>query len=338
MIFLVHFMNLYFLRPITKYSIRIILGAVPLIAIYAIVRQSKNGMENTEDASSTTVEAMAADSLGCEGRGGIATDSGLKVWCWGNLTIPEYSGKKGVTFSEGQLKVDSECDESQVTIIDGRLTFSLDVTSVPTGNWCSDKFNMRAEIRTVPWNVRHEIGTEEWFGWNYTFGDNYKFDHENPWLFFQVHPGIVGLSPQTELLIISDNQFEGHSAGEIFVANHANNNEYKSTGIAPIAGGTINVVIHAIWGDAVSGLLQVWINGVSVYNQQVATVYTDYPWGGNAKWGIYKWRWRNESGVQKSIKQGITKLRTSMGPLRILTRSPDHPRYGKKAYSSVEPQ
>ena len=83
-------------------------------------------------------------------------------------------------------------------------------------------------------------------------------------------------------------------------------------------------------------LLQVWIDDVSVYDKQVSTVYPGSPWGGNAKWGIYHHRWRNGPDVQNSLDQGITHIETFMGPLRMITRYPGDPDYGKDSYDLVK--
>ena len=273
----------------------------------------------------------------CSTGGGKAGDTGLKVWCWQNISIPNYAGSKGVSFSQGDLTIDSECDEQQVSKDGNQLKFCVDPTNPGVKSWCSRDFNMRAEIRTSPWNIKHPKGTEEWFGWSYTFGEDYIIDKNNQWLFWQVHPAVVGESPHTELTVIKDGQFSGHDAGEVYIVNAANDHEYVPTGITPQAGETLDIVVHAIWGDTSNGLLEVWINGKKLYNKQVATVYANYPWGGNAKWGIYKWPWSESSGVQKSNQQGITQLETFMGPLRMITRKPGDLDYKKDSYSQVAP-
>lgn len=274
----------------------------------------------------------------CITKGGKANESGLKKWCWSDMTLPNYSGSKGKSFNDDQLTIDSECNENAVSIVDGQLHFFVDPVNPPVDtSWCERDFNMRAEIRTNSWNVKHPMGTEEWFGWSYTFGNNYIIDNNNQWLFFQVHHAVVGDSPQMELMVIKDGQFSGHDAGEIYVVNNANNSEYHPTGITPVAGETLDIVVHTIWSDASNGLLQVWINGNQIYNKQVATVYEAHPWGGNAKWGIYKWPWANESGVQKSLEQGITSMETHMGPLRMITRKPGDTDYLTDSYNLVAP-
>ena len=271
-------------------------------------------------------------------QGGKANDTGLKTWYWQDVVLPASSGIKENSFSNGELKVDSECHDQQVTRIGNQLKFTVNPTHPKVDTSCSRKYNMRAEIRTSPWNVRHKTGIEEWFGWSYTFGEGYKIDRHNQWLFFQVHPGIQGVSPQIEFSIIKDGQSTDHTAGEIFIVNAANNKEYRPTGITPKAGETLDLVTHIIYGNARQGLLQVWIDGVNVYNERVATVYPDYPWGGNAKWGIYKWPWSKVEGVRKSKEQGIDSLETFMGPLRIITRAPHDKDYLKNGYFLVAPR
>ncbi len=301
-----------------------------------------------EDQTVTTEEGTVTviitpdgnSSSSCVTKGGRAGDTGLKTWCWEGITLPEYSGSKGVSFSNGDLVIDSECYERQITKDGNRLKFSVNPTAPEVGSWCSRNYNMRAEIRTAPWDIRHPKGTEEWFGWSYTFGNDYIIDQNNQWLFWQVHHGVVGDSPHTELMVIKDGQFGGHSAGEIYVVNNAASGSavYNPTGIIPTAGEKLDIVVHAIWNTGSSGLLQIWINGQSVYDkQQVATIYSSSPWGGNAKWGIYKWPWADQSGVQASQQQGITHLETYMGALRIITRTPSDSDYGKDSYAEVVP-
>lgn len=300
----------------------------------------------TSETTSEAIQVIERDTVrsrpprlssSCDTHGGKAGDSGLKVWCWGDIDIPDYSSSKGVGFSQGQLKIDSECYEKQVTKQGAELRFHVAPTNPGVGRWCSRDFNMRAEIRTAPWNVRHAKGTEEWFGWSYRFGDNYEIDQDNQWKFFQVHPGIAGESPQIGLEIINENQFKGHGAGEIYVTNATTSQKYVPTGIIPKAGETLRLVVRVIWGDASNGLLQVWINGDKIYDKQVSTIYSKYPWGGNAKWGIYKWPWTNGDRVQKSRRQGLTHLETFMGPLRVITRRPGDVDYGKDSYAEVVP-
>ncbi len=198
---------------------------------------------------------------------------------------------------------------------------------------------MRAELRTNPWHVQHPLGTEEWFGWSYTFGDDYIIDTTSPFLFFQMQNGEAGYSPPVELAVVPSTLY-GASNGEVAVLNFANlTEEYDRTltGVIPTAGTKLDIVVYVIHDLGVDGLLQVWINDSLVYNKQVGTVYTDTPWGGNAKFGIYKWHWRSEAGISASAAQGITSLETSMGALRIITRRVGDGDYLTDSYSLVAP-
>lgn len=294
------------------------------------------GLRDTKNLVITVNEAQTGN-IECGSGGGQAGESGEKVWCWENHAIPDYKNSKGVTFGNGQLRVDSECYEKQVTITGNQLKFRIEPSRPITNTNCSRDFNMRAEVRTSPWDVRHGQGTEEWFGWSYTFGNDYVIDKKNQWKFFQVHNGIVDTSPQIGLEVINEDQFNGHGAGEIYVTNSTTAQNYTPTAITPVAGQTIDIVVHVIWGDNSNGLLQVWIDGNKVYDRQISTVYSNQPWAGNAKWGIYKWPWSNSQGVQSSLEQGINHLETSMGSLRMITRKPGESDYGTDSYQRVAP-
>lgn len=291
-----------------------------------------------DNDENTPPEDVVLDTLGntanCITNGGKANDTGLKTWCWGDIDIPNNNAISP-TFQKGQLTLHTECNPNQVTKVGNLLRFHLNPKTPAPQEWCNNSFNIRAELLTGPWEVNHPKGTEEWFGWSYTFGEDYIIDTTAPWLFYQVHHAVVGDSPHLELLV-GTNGLYGGSAGEIIV-NNAANSDYLPTGVIPRAGETVDIVVHAIWGDESNGLLQVWMNGNQVYDKQVRTVYSHYEYGGNAKFGIYKWYWGDEAGVQASLQQGITQMTTYMGPLRVITRRPDDPDYGKDSYSEVTP-
>lgn len=317
------------------------LPIIVLINIFSCNQTEPYETSGNDDNSSVSFENVVLDTLSvsknCITNGGKADDVGLKIFCWADIDFPEYLGSKGVAFNDRELTIDSECYERQVSKVGNHLKFHVNPTDPEVGSWCSNNFNIRAEVRTSPWQVNHSLGTEEWFGWSYTFGTDYVIDKNNQWLFWQVHHGVVGDSPHTEILVIKDGQFSGHNAGEVYISNSADSPNFIPTGITPKAGERLDIVVHAVWDTGPNGLLQVWINGQNVYDGQVATVYSSSPWGGNAKWGIYKWPWRKESGVQKSLQQGITHLETYMGPLRMITRRPGDPDYLKDSYSNVAP-
>ncbi|PKA98760.1 polysaccharide lyase-like protein [Flavobacteriaceae bacterium MAR_2009_75] len=290
----------------------------------------ETGSENTSDPPSEP-------SVICATEGGMATESGLKTWCWGDVQLPNYTAKVGATFSNGQLKISSECFEKQVSKEGNRLKFSINPTFPSPGSWCSNSYNMRAEISTEPWRVNNPIGTEEWYGWNYSFSDGYYPDTENPWAFFQVHEGTSGETPLLAIWCVNDGGPGSGVAGEVHVVNNSRSdrNYYYPTGVVPKGGDTIDIVLHVVWGDEGNGLLEVWLNGSKVVEENGRTVRASHPVGGNAKFGIYKWPWRNANSVESSSQIGVTKLETYMGALRILTRMPGDEDYLENSFNLV---
>ncbi|MBX2879671.1 MAG: polysaccharide lyase [Granulosicoccus sp.] len=288
------------------------------------------------DSAYTTSDAEPQPD--CVTNGGRAGDTGLKTWCWQDL--PVASGHRGVDteFSERQLSIEAECNLYQITNQGDRLGFKLDLHQ-PAQSWCNNDYNLRAEVSTRPWPIGHAPGTEEWFGWNYTFGENYVPHRANPWLLFQVHEGTRGRSPQISIWAVNEGGPGSGVAGELHIVNATGSGStYNATGIVPVAGQSVDIVIHVIWGDENTGLLEAWMNGEKVYSEQKRTIYSFNPVGGNAKFGMYKWAWRNQTGVQSSLEQGIDSLESSIGALRILTRAPDDPDYQKDSYDDVAPR
>ncbi|CAM4124927.1 heparin lyase I family protein [Zobellia nedashkovskayae] len=276
----------------------------------------------------------------CSTKNGGAGEIGLKVFCWSDISLEESNDKTKRSIDSLHLKIDTECNPDQVKIDKGKLSFHVELESTISNKNCERQYNMRAEVRTAPWNVNHVSGTEEWFGWNYTFNDDYKIDKQNPWLFFQVHEGTLGDTPLIALWCMNQDGPGSGRAGEIHVVNNAHTSKsyYNPSGFVPKAGETLDIVVHVVWGDYSNGLLQVWINGEMVHNKNQRTVRASNPVGGNAKWGIYKWKWANKEGVERSKEQDIFSVSTSMGPLRIITRKPDTENYLKSSYLDVAPR
>ena len=286
----------------------------------------------------STVNGDSDLRIRCKAGGGFAHDPGQKIWCWSNLDIP--SGAPGdKDFGGGQLWVSAECSPNQITTVGNRLRFYLNPTTPEASSWCNNNYNMRAEIRTSPGRIQHPVGTEEWFGWSYTFGNGYKVDRENDWLFFQAHSGNSGETPMIALKLVKQNGGGSGNAGEIHIKNNTvgSSGAIYPTGVKPLAGQTVDIVMHIVWGDGDTGHLQVWLNGNKVHDKRERTVRASYPYGGNAKFGIYKSGWRNGASVQKSLDQGIDHLETFMGSLRMITRGTRDLGYGNNSYSEVEP-
>lgn len=293
--------------------------------------ENEENEENKEEGDESKV---------CVSSGGRANEVGLKTWCWGDVEIPAGAETGRESFSDSQLALSVECSANQVVQVDDRIKFSLNPTSPSPADWCNNSFNMRAEIRTMPWKVAHSVGTEEWFGFTYEFDESYIPDPSGNWSFFQTHEGTAGKNPLISLQIngIATSKYD---TGELVVVNAADENgplTVHGSNVIPVHGEKLNVVIHLVWGDNNQGLLQVWINGEKIVDDKARTVFASTMSGGNAKFGIYKHKWRSESGVQNSAAHGVSNLTTYMGPLRIITRKPGDSNYLENSYNLVSPE
>lgn len=261
----------------------------------------------------------------------------MRTWKWSEISIPNYTWPDGTAFGNG-LFVDIAHDATGVTINSDKLHFYLNplVPTAPTNS--SSGFNYRSEIRTAPWQINHDLGTEQWIGWSYTFSPDYVIDPSEPFTIYQNHPGIAGQPPMFELEIAALNRPNPAQGGEIQVVNHALNNRFVSN-VKPQAGETLNFVVHVVFEEGSKGLLQVWINDNLIYSEIESTVLSDYKWGGNNKWGIYHHtHLGNQTAVNNSIAAGAKEVSLDMGTLRLLQRSTVAPNYRTDAFDLVKPR
>ena len=280
-----------------------------------------------QSAHNINVRALLINLAPCVTNGGRAEETGLKTWCWGNVTIPAPPTNEFYDEGSGnQFKTDTEDPTDQRQIFNDGNQIKFDLLNT----------NKRAEISTQLWPVQHSEGTEEWFGWRYIFGNSYAID-QFEWLCWQVHHGQSGDSPQIEILIGKEGHYEGSAEGEILIKNGTIDKLYP-IGIIPVADTVLDIVVHVVWGDENDGLLKIWMNDEVVYNFQERTIYAAYPWGGNAKWGIYKWPWDNQTNRDLSAAQGITHVETFIGALRQITRLDSDPNYLDDEYNIVRPR
>lgn len=263
-------------------------------------------------------------------------DSDVKTWKWDEVILPLYNWQEGVTFG-GNLHVDVEYDFNGISIVDDELRFHMDPNFPIPAATTESRHNFRSEIRTAPWRIHHPLGTEQWIGWQYTFGSSYVIDPTSPITIFQNHPGIRGKTPIFEIEIAKASESNNTVGGEIQVVNKGGGDRIAYP-ITPKAGETLDVVIHVVYGLGSTGLLQVWLNGEMVYDRKVSTVFDGYEWGGNNKWGIYHHTFNgNPEAVQASLDIGAGKVELAMGTLRMLTRTPEHHEYQTNAYHFVKP-
>lgn len=298
---------------------------------------SNSGTEEENDDEKNDKEGKT-----CVTDGGKANESGLKTWCWGDVDVPSGASNGRDLFSNGELALSIECSANQVIQEENRLKFVLNPTSPAPASWCKNNYNMRAEIRTMPWEVSHPTGTEEWIGWSYTW-DDYKVDPTSNYSIYQVHDGSVGTNPLVTIQVLTSTF--GEPNGTLWFINSSQREAgsstpftYNNLGIVPKQGETIKFVLRIVWGGKGKGLYQLWANDVLVADVSEATVRPSNPVGGNSKFGIYYSNWRSQSNIQASASAGVTKIATSMGALKIVTRKPGDVDYGENAYSLVYPQ
>lgn len=261
----------------------------------------------------------------------------LRTWKWSEISIPAYTWPDGTAFGNG-LFVDIAHDATGVSIKGAKLNFYLNPLTPISPTNSSSEFNYRSEIRTAPWQINHDLGTEQWIGWSYTFSQDYTIDPGEPFTIYQNHPGIPGLPPQIELELAGLNRPSPATGGEIQVVNHSVNSRFV-TNVKPQAGQKIDFVIHIVFEEGSKGLIQVWLNGNLVYSKNEATVLNGYEWGGNNKWGIYHHtHLANETAVNNSIAAGAKEVEIDMGTLRLLKRSKLAPNYRTDAYDIVKPR
>lgn len=258
----------------------------------------------------------------------------VTAWTWDTITIPPYSYPDGAAFGPG-LFINTAYDTMGVSIVGDRMKFDLNpIDPVPPAGSASPH-NYRSEIHTDPWQINHPLGTEQWIGWRYYFSADYVIDPTSPITIFQNHPGIGGLSPILELEIAGLDDPSPAQGGEIQVVNVNDRIIYPVT---PLAGQSLDVVIHIVYGLGDDGLTQVWLNEQLYHDKIEQTVLTNYPWGGNNKWGIYHHTFKNSpADVQASINAGAGFVKLDMGTLRMITRVPGHPEYKLDAYDLVKP-
>lgn len=262
-------------------------------------------------------------------------DSKLRTWNWRDLHIPPYSWDEGSSFGDG-LHTDIAYDDQSVKIEGDQLRFRVHPLSPAPPSDASGDFNFRSEIRTAPWRIRHPLGTEQWIGWSYTFGENYVPDHTSPITIFQNHPGISGLSPVFEVTIAKRHNHLQNPGGEVEFVNKGNDDRENYSKFRPMAGDKLKIVVHVVYGIGEDGLLELWLDDELVYSKRVSTVYGNHQYGGNNKWGVYHHTFNgSESSVYSSLDIGAGDVELKMSSLRLLTRTPSDTEYRTNAFEMV---
>ncbi len=285
-----------------------------------------------------------------------SNETGSYIWCWDDIALNPNTSGPSTTITYG-LRVSQEWNYDLATIVDGKLRMYVDpvdfsTTHTPSRN--GDAGNKRSEVfeasdGTFPstFTARKPAGTDEWLGWSVTFGDNYVPMTQYHWLFYQNKPDDAdspgNYSPPFSLNI-AGGVYSGvpASVGEIVFDAEANDKNggvgVFRTGVVPVAGQTIKIVVHTIYGEGTSGTSQVWIDGVLVVDQpNIATLYTPTLGGGTNKFGVYNWNWGIQSRLNDILAQGVSHLELLIGNIKGERWQSGDAQYGTNRYNFVVP-
>lgn len=266
---------------------------------------------------------------------GLIDEPGLQVYYWNDFAddIP-VAGCSKISIVSDELHFGINA-MAAVPLLDDSGGLLLDNDGLPLegidpdcgpehGNFAEDTLTIdseifRAEIRDRRWGVLLPKGSRKVFSWTYTFPPTYTIDKNNQCGIFQNFQGDI---PVIMLWIVKENQFAGVQAGEIVIVNKANSlKRYTPTGIIPKGGDSIDFEVDIFFDSSIQGRLVVKINSV-VYTIDGPTIMSTFPYGGNSKWGIYKWPWREAINRKLSIDSGAGEMELYMGPLTIETTLP----------------
>lgn len=291
------------------------------------------GLSDFAEITITVEERMVVDNS-CSTISTARSTEGFKRWCWADLAGDVASANALDSFTGGNLYRSAHYQDSGTYVQDGRLHFNLIANA--------SSLDYRQEIRTDAYTVLPS-NTEEWIGYNVKFDDDYVPDI-NPWVMtqFKIESSSGNGQPMISLQPLPANHGGlGNALGEIAVVNAAVNQpslDNVATGIVPVAGGSYDIVMHIVWGDASNGRFRLWINGSLVYDKQQRVLYASEEEVGYWKVGIYQANWRNTTQVNNSIANGTSELHISIGNIRQIMRKPTHVDYAKNGYNTVAPQ
>ncbi|TMM58217.1 PKD domain-containing protein [Maribacter algarum] len=285
-------------------------------------------------AVTITVEEEIVVSNSCSTISTPRSTEGFKQWCWTDLAGEVANTNALESFAGGNLYRSAHYQDSGTYVQGGRLHFNLIANA--------SSLDYRQEIRTDAYTVLPS-NTEEWIGYNIKFDSNYVPDN-NPWVMtqFKIESSRGNTQPMLSLQPLPVNHGGlGNASGELCVVNSAvsqPNLDTAATGVVPVAGGSYDIVMHIVWGDASSGRFRLWVNGALVYDKQQRVLFGSEQEVGYWKVGVYQANWRNSTAVNNSRANGTTELHTSIGNLRQVMRKPTHGDYGKNAYNTVAPR
>ncbi len=283
--------------------------------------------------------------------------TGKFQWCWNQISINQNTSGTSTLIEPNALRLTQEWAYDQAGIVNNTLRMYLNPTDntnnhTPGNN--GDAGNKRVEIFEASddtyastFTARKPAGWEEWLGWEMTMGDNYIPITQYHWLFYQNKPDDAdspGNNSPPFSLNVAGGVFSGipASIGEVVLSTRANGNTGATvaypTGVILQAGQTYKIVLHTIFGEGTTGLLQVWIDDVLVVDApNIATLYTPTLGGGTNKFGIYNWNWGIQSRLDDILAQGVDHLELFFGNIKGERWSAQDAEYGSNRYTDVVP-
>jgi hypothetical protein len=214
----------------------------------------------------------------------------------------------------------------------GQRSMHFRMIPTPFDDWpSSTEPTHRNELTPWGWDKYPDLSEERWYGFSVMFPNDFVFAPDDiansiRFLFAQWQHGTAG-SPSVSIEVIGDKfrlELNGGTAPDDI-------HGIDSPLIGTIERGRwIDFVLRVFW-DQSDGLVEVWIDGVKVYEKyNIQTIYYNKDNGGKLKVGVYYWRWKSQSDVQASLDAGITNRELYYDEIREY--------FGTNGYDIVKPR
>ncbi len=201
---------------------------------------------------------------------------------------------------------------------DGSLRFFMKPS--PLENWPGKTANHRAELgpeRNASLYPYPSHGDEYWYAFSVYFPNDFVFAPEElksdlRFIIAQWQHGTPG-SPSIALEIYGDQIALAREEGV----------STQSTWQWPVM---LKTITKGVWMDLIlqvkwsqtDGAVKIWINDEVVHDQStIQTVYDDLDRGGAFKFGLYYWRWKEDTNVLKALNAGITNREIFIDALKL---------------------
>jgi hypothetical protein len=336
------------------------------ISIYVCLLSVLSFISCSDDSLPSSSQAPESSSARDQKVSSTATVTGLTNFKVANLSIPSSGIVDGKRFySDGSLRANiAHYPYALMKVTKNglpRIRFYVKPTA-PTPSLLNGvyQYHHRAEFTRYPWTLNLPYRTEEWIGFSYLFPTAAEgfTQNQTPVSIYQNHPGrIPGMTinpPAVQLEIAYPNQLKNYAdpayqtpyGGEIMIINNVRGIRYVAPGVRVVPGARLDIIIQLVYGTGSDGLFNVWINGKLMEfqgNSQVergnvgSTVWPEFPYGGNSKFGLYHHQEKYKSGVDKNYAKGHTNMIMWMTDWNDVFRHPGDWDYKNiNAYGAVD--